>query len=312
MLWLELTDAQKKQYVDAESVFTAAREAEKTAATVRGSMLWREVKGHTYLIRTHRDNSQTSLGARSAETEAIYTRFMARKNAVTARLAGLRAAVQMQQRLNRAHRVGRVPQIVVDILNKLHAFGIAGHFLTVGTHALFAYESACGVRLMNDATTTQDIDLLMDTQKRLTLSAILDNQHESLLSVLQKVDPSFDLRDDQLYTAVNAGGFEVDVVRRTARDDDPHPPKTSAAERDFRAVQIGNGGHLMSSRRFSQMVVSPSGHMALMQTVHPLDFSHLKEKLSKNPSRDPLKKSRDALQSKAAKALVQEFLPHLE
>ncbi|MCS4509777.1 GSU2403 family nucleotidyltransferase fold protein [Xylophilus ampelinus] len=312
MFWLELNDAQKKQYIDAESVFTAARDAEKTAATVRGSMLWRDVKGHTYLIRTHRDNSQTSLGPKSEENEAIYRRFMARKDAVTARLGGLRTAMQTQQRLNRAHRVGRTPQIVVDILNQLHAAGIASHFLTVGTHALFAYESACGVRLVDEATTTQDIDLLMDTQKRLTLSAILGHQHESLLSVLQKVDPTFDLRDDQLYTAVNAGGFEVDVVRRLARDDDPHPLKTSVAERDFWAVQVGNGGHLMSSRRFSQMVVSPSGHMALMQTVHPLDFSHSKEKLSGNPSRDPLKKSRDALQSRAVKALVHEFLPHLE
>jgi len=311
MHWHELSDLQKKQYIDAESVFTALRDAEKAAQTVRGSMLWRQVSGRTYLIRTNADNSQKSLGPRTAETEAVYEKFMARKKWLSERVTGLRQALQLHQKLNRAHRVGRTPEIVVQILNQLHKSGISEHFLTVGTHALFAYESACGVRFADDATTTQDIDLLMDTQKHLLLASTLEERNESLLSTLQKVDATFDLRDDQLYTAVNASGFEVDVIRRTAQNRDPHPLQVPSAERDFWAVQVGNGAQMASSARFAQMVVSASGHMALMTTLHPLTFSRLKQALANSPTRNPLKKSRDALQAQAVAQLVEEMLPHL-
>ena len=311
MFWHELSDLQKKQYIDAESVFMALRGAEKAAMAVRGSMLWRQVSGKTYLIRTNSDNSQKSLGPRSTETEAVYAKFMERKRQTTARVTGLRQAAQLHQKLNRAHRVGRTPEIVVQILNQLHKSGIGEHFLAVGTHALFAYESACGVRLADEATTTQDIDLLMDTQKHLLLASTLESRNESLLSILQKVDSTFDLRDDQLYTAVNASGFEVDVIRRMAKSGDPRPLQATSAERDFWVVQVGNGAQMVSAERFAQMVVSASGHMALMTTLHPVTFSKLKHALATSPTRDPLKKSRDALQARAVSQLVQEFLPHL-
>ena len=311
MHWTELNDLQKKQYIDAESVFLALRDAQKAAQAVRGSMLWRTVHGKSYLVRTNTDNSQKSLGPRSPETEAVFDKFMARKKLSGERVAGLRQTLQLQQKLNRAHRVGRTPEIVVQILNQLHKSGISEHFLTVGTHALFAYESACGVRFVDEATTTQDIDLLMDTQKHLQLASTLEGQNESLLSTLQKVDPTFDLRDDQLYTAVNASGFEVDVIRRVALNGDTHPLRTTSSERDFWVVQVDNGAKMASAERFARMVVSASGHMALMNTLHPLTFSRLKLALSRSPSRDPIKKSRDALQARAVAQLVDEMLPHL-
>ena len=366
MQWHDLSDLQKKQYIDAESVFMALRDAEKAAQAVRGSMLWRQVHGNTFLVRTNTDNSQKSLGPRSADTEAVYDKFMARKKLVSDRITGLRQALQLHQKLNRAHRVGRTPEIVVKILNQLHKSGIGDHFMTVGTHAMFAFESAAGVRFVDEATTTQDIDLLMDTQKHLLLASTLQGRGETLLSTLQKVDPTFDLRDDQRYTAVNAAGFEVDVIRRAALgacaaegvdsenepqrgpflldsqahspamgqeagekwtaaahlqptpllprrllSDDPHPLQVTAAERDFWVVQVGNGAQMASAERFVQMVVSASGHMALMTTLHPAAFSRLKQALSRNPGRDPLKKSRDALQARAVAELLEEVMPHL-
>jgi len=48
---LELSDTQKRQYIDAESTFTALEQAETEALAVRGSMFWREQQGRRYLIR---------------------------------------------------------------------------------------------------------------------------------------------------------------------------------------------------------------------------------------------------------------------
>jgi hypothetical protein len=57
-------------------------------------------------------------------------------------------------------------------------------------------------------------------------------------------------------------------------------------------------GWLASARRFDQVVVATSGEMALMRTVHPLDFARIK-------------RGKDALQAAIINTLVAEYLPHL-
>ena len=42
---IELTPAQTRQYIDAESTLRALRETEKAALEVRGSMFWRDIGG---------------------------------------------------------------------------------------------------------------------------------------------------------------------------------------------------------------------------------------------------------------------------
>lgn len=131
-------------------------------------MFWRSVAGTSYLIRESSGGAQKSLGPKNEQTERIYEKFQAKKVAISQRVKSLTDAAHSQLRLNKALRVGRVPSIVVKTLNALDESGLHEHFLTIGTHALYAYESACGVRLMPDALATQDIDLLFDSRKRLS------------------------------------------------------------------------------------------------------------------------------------------------
>lgn len=128
--------------------------------------------------------------------------------------------------------------------------------------------------------------------------------------VWRKVDPSFEVSDDQLYTARNQDGFEVDIIRRAAKDADPHPLRMSDEEDDFWAVQVSMGEKLQSARRMDQVVVATSGEMALMRTIHPLDFTRIKEALSQQFGRDPNKRGKDALQSRIVTELVNAYLPH--
>jgi len=86
----------------------------------------------------------------------------------------------------------------------------------------------------------------------------------------------------------------------------------SADENDLWPVQIGLGEKLISARRFDQMVVAISGELAMMRTVHPLDFARTKLELSNAPRRDPYKAGKDALQAKIVQRLAGELLPHLQ
>lgn len=127
-VFFDLSESQKRQYIDAETVFLALAQARKAAAEVRGSMFWRDLKGTRTLIRSSASGGQKSLGAHSEATQKLYDSFMLRKSNVEARVKALKAQLATQQRLNRALRVGRVPNIVVSVLNVLEDAGVAAHF----------------------------------------------------------------------------------------------------------------------------------------------------------------------------------------
>lgn len=282
--FIELTEAQTRQYIDASATWRALEAAQVSVTEVRGSMMWRTQAGHRYLIRVAASGAQTSLGPHSPEKEQIYERFVARKVALESRQKQLRQTVAQHTRVNRALRVGRVPNVVVDTLNALAMAGLQEHFLTVGTHALYAYETACGVRVQTEATATQDIDLLLDTRKYVRFVTTMQRLDTSLLGIFQKVDKTFMLREDQKYTAVNAAGFEIDVIRP--------------------AVQVPSGQALLDGGRFSQVVLATNGAMATMHAPLPTSFVRIKTALSQRHDRDPLKRRKDLLQAKVVELLL--------
>lgn len=311
-IFQEISEEARRQYLDARATFEAWEGARNKAADVRGGMFWKRQNGSEYLIRTSTRNAQKSLGPRSAETTRIFENFAARKAQTEQRLADLTARLVLHQKLNRALQVGRAPQLLVAILNQIDKSGLSEHFLVVGTNSLYAYEAAAGVRFgETDALSTNDIDLLWDTRKRLGFVEKLGYTGGSMLSIIKKVDPTFEIRLDQKYTAVNSKGFEVDIIRREAKDGDPHPLRLSDAEDDFYAVQARKAGVLLDGPRFSTMIVSTSGHMARLYTVAPLQFAKFKSWMAEQTDREPIRRRRDALQAARVEELVTEYLPHL-
>jgi hypothetical protein len=308
----EALEGQNRQFIDAEVVFRAYRQAVSATAEVRGSMFWRDLRGKRTLIRSSAAGSQKSLGFHSDATQEIFDNFQARKSSSQERVRSLTAQLAIQQRLNRALRVGRVPNIVVKVLNALHDVALDSFFTVVGTHALYAYEQAAGVRISQEAMATRDVDRLFDVRKRVSFFTTMKRMDSSLISILKKADASFEIARDQLYTARNKDGFEVDIIRRNAKDADPHPLRMSDDENDFWAGQVSLGEKLQSARPFEQVVVATSGEMAVMRTVHPLDFARSKVTLSKQSNRDATKRGKDALQAQVVTYLVEHYLPHLQ
>ena len=310
-MFIELGPDQTRQYIDAVAVYTALEEARGAAASYAGAMFARTIRGASYIIRTTPSGTQKSLGVLTDENADMVERFNAKKKTAEDRVRSLAQELAKHERLNRALRVGRTPVIVVDMLQAIAKAGLSEHFRVVGTHALYAYESAASVLIPNDALATRDVDLLLDTRKQVKFLTKMKRLESSFLGVLQKVDKTFRLRPNQLYTAVNDKGFEVDVIRRLASDKDPHPLKRSDSEDDFWAVQVSMGERMLSTRPFEQIVISTSGSMARMRTIHPLDFARLKRELGSLPFRDPAKYRKDILQAQAITDMVREYLPHL-
>lgn len=312
--FFELNEAQRRQLIDAESLFEALEAAEEEAWRHRGSMFWREQSGRTYLIKLSPDSKQRSLGPETDSTRKTYERFMGRKAEAESRLKDLREQATTMRRLNRALRVGRTPELLVDVLNVLAKARVAQHFLVVGTNALYAYETAAGVRFPGDVMETRDADLLFDTRQRAEFIETMKSGGLSFLDLLRKADKTFQKHETDNSTAVNSKGYEVDLLRRfppPELETTEHPLQMTPHEDDLWAVRASTGERLLSVPRFSQVVIGTNGAMARMTTVHPIAFARIKRHLSQDPDRDPRKAPKDAAQASQVEDLVREYLPHL-
>jgi hypothetical protein len=152
MNYLSIPDSAARQLIDSITVFTEFQRVLIESKKYSCNMYWKAESGYDYLIKTKpKIRKQERLGPRSETSEKIFLEYITRKKHIEERLKSLRAAVAESERLNKALKVGRAPQIVVDILNVLRDFDLSQHFTVVGTHALYAYELAAGVRIIQGA-----------------------------------------------------------------------------------------------------------------------------------------------------------------
>ena len=309
MDYIPIADNAARQAIDSATVFEEFARVKKEASKYAGGMYWKRQGGYEYLVKTLPDNRQQRLGAKSSQTEEIYEGFTSRKHEVEARLASLRSALTDAERQNKALRVGRVPQPVVAVLQVIEDAGLGEHFTVVGTHSLYAYETAAGVRIVQEALATQDVDLLWDARKRVRLVTDLQKLDASMLEVLQRADPTFRRKPRALATAINDNGFEVDFLRRPPQDDDPHPFQFTDDEDDLWVVQARRADVLTEAPKFEQIVVSSTGRMALMRTIDPRTFVEFKRWMgSQAPGREHARRNRDLNQARIVQALLDEGL----
>ena len=301
---LPLPESTARQAIDSFAIFEEWQRVSKEAVRFAGGMYFKREGDYEYLVKTAADNRQSRLGRRSTATEQTYQAFAAGKQAAEARRKAIDAALREAERMNKALRVGRVPTLVVSVLNELEAAGLGQHFTVVGTHALYAYETAASVRIESGALATQDVDLLWDARKRVQFLGAMDKLDSSMLKLLQRVDPSFRRMDTQLESVINDKGFAVDFLRRMAVQGDPHPFRFTDDDDDIWPVQAERAEVFLNTPRFEQTVVAVTGRMALMRTIAPTVFVDFKRWMSGLDSRPPAKRRRDTLQA----AIVQNLL----
>ncbi len=312
----ELNNDQRREVVNSQQRFQALRHAKTTLDAQRGSVTWVESKGREYLARSYYDKAglrkQSSLGARSPETEKMKADFEARRAAAENRWKNLRNTMDRQAAVNRALGLGRVPLIGARIMRALDGFGMLGAGIRIlGTNAIYAYEASSGVRIDPGLATTEDIDLLFDARGRLTFVADDDVSDSSLLKILQRVDTSFE-RTKQTFRAVNRDGYLVDLIKpmqnppwKEARDTVGSDPE------DLNAVQIEGLDWLQNSPAFEAIAIDEKGEPVRIVAPDPRVWAAHKLWLSRRADREPLKRKRDEAQAEAVAALVTNYLTHL-
>ncbi len=302
---IALSDNAVRQAIDSTTIFEEYVRVQERAQHFAGGMYWKRQGAYEYLVKTLSHGRQHRLGARSAETERIYQEFVAGKVAAEGRERSLRDELRSAERLNKALKVGRVPPMVVAVLQTIEDAGLGRHFTIVGTHALYAYESAAGVRIVQGALATQDIDLLWDARRRVRFMTDIDKLDMSVLRILQRADATFQRKQGHHETAINAKGFEVDFLHRQPVDDDPHPFRFSNDEDDLWPVQALRASVLTSAPRFEHVVVSATGRMGLMRTVAPATFVEFKRWMAAQaPNRPEPKRRRDRRQADIVQSLL--------
>ncbi len=305
MDYLPLSENTLRQIIDSTTLFGEFVRTQGIARKHAGGMYWKQQDKYEYLVKTTPDNRQHRLGPRSPETERIYAEFTTAKSAAETRLRSLRHALSEAERLNKALKAGRVPNIVVSVLQSIEAAGLHQHFTVVGTHALYAYETAAGVRIVQGALATQDIDLLWDARQRLRFMTDLEKLDTSILRILQRADASFQRKHGQNETAINAKGFEVDFLRRQPEGDDPHPFRFSGDEDDLWPVQARRASVLTNAPRFEHVVISATGRMTTMRTIEPKAFVEFKRWMANQaPDRPEPKRRRDRRQADIVQSLI--------
>jgi hypothetical protein len=283
-----IADNAARQSIDAATVFEAYLGARVLVQACAGSMYWRKDGGDEYLVKAV-SGKQQRLGRRSPTTESLLLAFRAKKAADKQRLSALKEALEEAQRINKAVRAGRTPDTVVKILNAVHDAGLANHWVVSGTHTLYAYESAAGVRIVPDTADALAVDPFRDAKCR--LEVLLDTRldGDAILAVLQRADRSFRLSEVVLegMAFMNNKGFVFSVWSPTSR-----PGSVLALP------------GMACAPRFTQTVISVTGKMALMQPLAPHTFIAVQRWRAAAEGEDTDKGRRYALQA----SIVQEML----
>lgn len=313
MDFAELSESQLKQYTNAEQAFHSYRALAKRAVAYRGGMIWRTQSGKDYLIKTSPDAKQRGLGPRSPDTEKTYNEFLRGKQMAESALAAAKQRQVEIQRMNKALRIGHCPNIVVAILQALEKERISDHFMVVGTNALYAYEAQAGVHFVDGITATEDLDILWDSRRKISLVMSDEVKKDGLIGVLKKVDPTFMMMPDEPYRATNGSSFLVDLIKRRPASlyDDKEPQQIFPNEHDFWAAKIRNVEWLLHAPKFKQVVVATNGQMAEMVAPDPRAFVLYKAWMASKEDRNPTKKPRDFKQARAVHDLIVERMPQL-
>ncbi|WFP74815.1 nucleotidyltransferase domain-containing protein [Mesorhizobium sp. WSM4906] len=307
----ELTSEQRRQLIDTQQVYESWLSAdEEHQRRFTGSMRWVERNGAEYLLRKV-GQTEKSLGPRSEEAEKSFSAFSEGRERNRDLLAGLSDRLNGLAKVNVAMGLGRVPVIAARILRRCAETNLLGkQLLVVGTNALFAYEALAGVQIASGLTATGDIDLLLDSRRRISFVTGAKITQSGLIGVLRKVDRSFKPLQPRAFRATNRDGYLVDLIRPQARNvlKDNAPTSITPLADDLDGAPMDGLQWLINAPKTEAIAIDERGYPVRIPTVDPRIFALHKAWLARRPDRSAVKATRDREQAEAAAAIAHTYL----
>ncbi|MDD2893136.1 MAG: nucleotidyltransferase domain-containing protein [Halothiobacillaceae bacterium] len=313
MQYKDIALESKRIYIDSVQSYEVFLDAERDRLKHAGSMKWKRVNDHDYLVRQSTKGAQKSLGSRSPETEAIFQAFIHDKARAEQRFMEAKERIDERASFNRAARLNRVPWMAGQIARKLaQKPDLASKTVIIGTNAIYAYEAVAGIRVDSGIVSTMDLDILWDTRHQLKVAGL---SIEGFIGFLRTIDPSFKsigVGAQRAFRATATNGYIVDLIESARKNVlFSKPSSMSDLDDDLVAVEIKGMEWLISCPRFHAVAFDEKGYPVPMVVPDPRAFALHKHWLSQQDDREPIKKARDEAQARTVFYMTINHFPHL-
>jgi len=271
-------------------------DARRRLAELPVSMYWQSKGGVDYLaVKQLSSDPGTTVGPRSPDTERAYADFRTEKDDLKRRVSSADALINDRAAQYRALRLPVLADRQGELLRALDIEGLLRNdLLVVGTNAFAAYELLCGAKFPVGNEETEDFDLAWCRDSEVSLSAttraLTPPTRRSLFSVLQSVDPSYKLNPRKPYQAINADGYEVELLAAPSRaplpKNEAFAPMVSLVEQEW----------LLKGRAISLVVATVRRRACPLYVPDPRWMALHKLWLAQKPERSAAKKPKDKRQ----------------
>lgn len=270
------------------------------------SMFWQTKASGDYLaVKLSSSDSGTTIGPRSPETEATLAEFVKHKAELKQRVSNADAAIGDRAAQYRALRLPSIPDRQAEIVRALDVAGLLRNdLLVVGTNAFIAYSLLCNARFPTGVEETEDFDLAWcrGSGVSLTRAMAAAPKRRSLMAVLQGVDSTFRLNQKKPYQAVNASGYEVELLIAPSL---APLPKTETFEP---MVFLTEQEWLLKGRPLTVVVATIRQRACPLYVPDPRWMALHKLWLGKKPERNALKRPKDLRQGDVLLSACRYFL----
>jgi hypothetical protein len=298
----DIDDESLRLLANLEQHYAAWIDAERVL--LPGRLAWKTVAERDYLYRlTNGRGHGRSLGPRSPKTEAQYEAAqIARQSTET-----LWPLLRREGAMYRTLRLPRISSAAADLLREFDRHELLGSSLiVVGTNAMAVYEIEARVRFATAAGVDSTLDFDMTwvaSEARQTTLAAVGAAPRTLLDVMKRVDLTYTVNTERRFQVRNSSGYEVELLLPMSL------AGTLPRNETLFPIALPEQDWLLPGRRVEHVVCGLDGLPTRVIAPDPRRFALQKLWLAEKPSRNPLKKPKDAKQGALLLSAIDERMP---
>lgn len=289
-----LDDTALRVAIDLRDAYEATLAIWRDLDRLDGRMSWKTIKGRDYLYRQFgHDGQGRSLGARSADTEATYEAFRARKARTREQLTDTVPDLKRAAAMYVAAGLPVVDSWSAKLFQHLDRAGLlGGAVVVVGTNALPAYQLEAQIRTTQRIHATRDTDIAWTDPEPRTDPVLWPS--------LKEFDPGFIINAERPSQAIGRGARELELLSAPER-------LASLGAEPFRPVPLPEQSWLLRGDPLRQVVTGLDRTPTALVVPDPRWFALHKRWLAEKPGRDPLKSPKDRRQA----VMLWQWLEHM-